>query len=272
MKRTTLPYCLAILILFWGSGITHAAFNHQVTWLKYSGSIALSGSSFLANPAFLPFQKHPSIGAGYARKFGLQELDHFVMSGCVPVGNYGIGIHISGFGRTLYTERECGIHAGGLITSNVASGIAVDWGQVQIKNYGSDHVWRVHAGVIYHCFPVSAGLSGKNLFSSKMDRFDGTPEKTLLLHANWQVSKSFSLTGNVVFEESFPPAWFTAISIPVWESIRLFTGYDTGARRILIGCNLAWATFSANTGYDHHPCLGWSQSYQLNWEPRHARE
>ncbi len=273
LTRAAIAIRICLHLLLAGGGLfapVYAAFDHIATDPFQIQNTHTTALAFPANPGLLSDHDGLAASVAFTRQWEMPELDRFELSGCGKLGTYGVGLHLRGFGRELYTEREGAIAVSHAVIPHLSGGVSLGFGQVRIDGYGVDNLFRSQFGVLYSRNAWQAGLALQNAVTAGMARFDGHPERRVLLHGRWSVTPTLALVGGAMLEAEIRTGWQAAITTQIWEQLALAAGYDTASERFRLGLLIALDRISASSNYDHHPWLGWSRSYRLMWSDTRA--
>ncbi|MCB2199967.1 hypothetical protein KQI63_11200 [bacterium] len=225
------------------------------------------------NPAAASFTDQFAFRIGYARPFGLKELDRIRLDLVYPFGARVAGLSLSSFGGELYSERQLSLSLSQR-SGPLAFGAALGHQQININNYGSDHAWFADAGLLLHLGMVQLGAGGTNLVSTTMERYgtDQVPRQGVV-SLRFLPDSRYALLLETQFEKYMPPAFHFGGEVEIYANLRARLGYDTATNRMHLGLGISVEGLMMDGSYDNHPYLGWTRAFGFGWGVRpHAAD
>lgn len=220
------------------------------------------------NPAGAALRSTWGVSSAFSRSFGLREFDRFRIDATGPAGPANAGVWFSSFGRELYSERAAGVSASTRLLGPVHAGAGISYGQVRVRNYGSDGFWSADLGLFAQVRSVSVGGSVLDVASTPLSDFgEHVPRRKAFLAASWRLDDRISLHLEAPFEQDHPAAIRAGVRARLFEALEVRAGYDSASERLHLGLAVYWRWFAAEGAYDHHPWLGWSEAFGVSWLP-----
>jgi len=228
----------------------------------------ISASARVLNPAAGSKLVTWNYSASFSRSFNLPEFDRFQMAAAGPFGKSTVGGWASGFGRTLYSERSAGINYSRPLYNELQGGIGLTYSQIQVKNYGSDFTFSGDFGLFWDDDHFTAGISVDNLLSLPMSKFaDTTLPSGIQASGIIPVGQTLRILAECAYLENHDVAIRGGAEVWILQPLALRIGYDSGTERVHLGMAINWQGWTGQGAYDHHPWLGWSNAFGLQWYP-----
>lgn len=273
-KRSIFHLVLLFALLTHIPGQSFAAFEERgnsVVGLGLGCSLAsdpFDPSARAWNPAAASQADRLAFRIGYARPYGLKELDQIRLDVVYPFGSRVVGLGVSSFGGELYSERQLSLSLSQRI-GPLAVGTAIGQQQINIDNYGDDHAWFADAGLLLDLTYVQLGAGATNLFSTTMERYgaDQVPSQGVV-SLRILLDPRYSLMLESQVEEFHAPAFHFGGEVELYPNVRARLGYDTAAKRMHLGLGLSVEGLLIDGSYDNHPYLGWTRAFGFGWGVR----
>jgi len=207
-----------------------------------------------------------AMSASFARSFNLQEFDRFQLAASAPLGSWTVGIWGSGFGHELYSERTAGLNLSYPIYQRLQVGLGISGTQVHVKNYGYDFGSSADLGLHWGWQRLNVGMVIQNVVSSEFVRFagNGAPRRGELAIRIVATSKLL-LFVDAIYEDDHDLGMRVGVEAWLFDPLAVRAGYDSSSDRLHLGLAIKWSGLCGQGAYDHHPWLGWSQAFGMQW-------
>ncbi|GBE30265.1 hypothetical protein BMS3Bbin04_01297 [bacterium BMS3Bbin04] len=233
----------------------------------------ISASARVLNPAAGSRLIAWNYSASFSRSFNLPEFDRFQLAAAGPFGRSTVGGWASGFGRTLYSERSAGMNYSHPLYHELQGGVGLTYSQIQVKNYGSDFTVSGDFGLFWDDDRFTAGISVNNFPSLPMSKFaDTTLPIGVQASGIIPVGQTVRVLAEIAYLENQDVAIRGGVEVWILPLLAIRMGYDSGTERVHLGLAIAWQGWTGQGAYDHHPWLGWSNAFGLQWYPALNRE
>ena len=150
--RPMKKYFIVVLLL-----IPFSLFAGDAHYLNGSRAMGMGGASLTLsdvwsvenNQAAMAFMDKPAGGLFYQNRFLLKELGIKGADIIYPLHNNAIGLNLTQYGYTAYSENKIGISFGQKLNENLAAGIQLNYGTTQLgEDYGKKSNFMVAAGIM----------------------------------------------------------------------------------------------------------------------------
>ena len=115
--------------------------------LADNGTMFQGISSIYTNPAGLVSISNYSFDVGYNRRYNLNELSTVSLAGAKKLGAGAIGVSISRFGYSAYSESKLGLSYARKLFSNLSIGAGFNMLNYSIRQYGNTSAFTFEFGV-----------------------------------------------------------------------------------------------------------------------------
>jgi len=277
-RKGIVPALLALLTIGAAHPVAYAAFEDRGPVPVSTGvggaqaGDALAFTSRSLNPSSGSWRKAWGLHAAWANRFGLAELSQMRVDVSGPLGGgWSAGAWGMGLGGAAYEERAAGLTLSKAAGNTFAVGIGFSWSGVRIDRYGSDGAVSLDAGITFRHRFADFGLAGSNLISGTLDRFGGSAvPRRIAFGFALPLDEGARILMDYLWSGDEPGALRAGLEIRVYGPIQLRTGWNGQTQQLAIGLGVGVGNWSANTAWDHHPYLGWSQGAGILWEPDHG--
>ena len=260
------------ILLFFSSGALLAGFENKDFGgrsLALSGSyvaLANSGWTIYSNPAGLTNLSAFETGIFYQEPFGLAELKNvgLMMAQNFSFGSVGFGLVQHGF--ELYKETLITASFAHQIADGFSAGYSFNLHQVSIKNYGQATSWSIDAGMLY--FPtewLNLGFSASNLTQSSIGNAEEVLPVVIRSGASVTLIKDIHVMAEIYKQSGYDTDHRFAIDFLIHPNISIYTGVGSQPNNLSGGFSLYYEQFQIDYAVSHHPDLGISSSFSLNF-------
>lgn len=232
-----------------------------------SGTALFNSGHLWLNPASVTESSHLSATVfSMPSPFQLPELSAHGIIIAGPVSDFGVAAGFHRFGSPLYLEQD-GVLAASLKTApGSAAGFAVHFSHLAIQEYGSAVAVQYDAGYIARVSPLFAfGVALRNITGAHVGSTDDIP-RTFSVGTALHLPTGIIVTADLVKDVRFPVAVRAGAELPVFGSIVIRTGMDSGTDRLFGGISFTVAPISAEYGIALHPELGMQHTFGIRIE------
>lgn len=115
--------------------------------LADNGTMFQGISSIYTNPAGLTSIENFALDVGYNRRYNLNELSTVSIGGAKNIGSGVMGVSVSRFGYSAYSESKIGLTYARKLMSNLSIGAGFDMLSYSIDQYGSTNKFTFELGL-----------------------------------------------------------------------------------------------------------------------------
>jgi hypothetical protein len=247
----------------------HSAAESALGLHLVSSATGLEGRSY--NPAAGSFSTARVCGGSYTRSFGLAELDEIRVEILHPADSWLLGGHATRLGGDLYSEQQATLTLSRRFGKTLAAGVSVRGLSVYVEGYDDNRAVSCDLGLLYRHRLFDAGVSITDAASTRLGTFGrNAVQRRIIASVMLPLESSFRMFFETLHQNETRPSVSFGFEIKPGERVTLRAGYESAGDRIHIGLALTMGGWSAGTGFNHHPRLGWSRTAGLTHGVSHA--
>ena len=222
--------------------------------------------AFLMNPALTAWAKATRLGIGYAKPFGIPELNLANLLTNATLGKFGVGGAVHSFGNQQYREMMVSANLSRTFLQNkISLGVNFHWYRITIAHYGSPaQAFGLDLGAFIHLSQsVSTGFS---LLNVNQPRLNGREEE-LPVVTTWGLAiRPADLVAVYLTLEKdrwYPVNLSLGVEASVTRFLVLQTGYQTNPTLPSLGLQFRHRWFAFYYALQYHFQLGATHSWGL---------
>ena len=231
------------------------------TFAAGDASVARQGEWFaFHNPALLASENKVSASAIYENRFSMKELSTQAISLACPTSLVNVGVAVSHFGYSNYSELLAGITFARTFDKWLTIGVQFNYYSVNFSNsVGSKGAVLAQIGLLSQVTPdFFVGFNAFNPTRQKVQYQDIVRDipSVFSLGVMYRFTDELKWLAQVDKEISSDPIWKTGFEYqPVSVFIVRIGGY--GAPFIpTLGAGVKWQNFNFDVNFERHPSLG----------------
>jgi hypothetical protein len=153
MIQRNRKFLFAILIiignsfLLTGQSSFFSAGGAHTMALADNGTMFQGISAIYTNPAGLASVDSFSLDVGYSQRYNLSELSTVSLGGAKNIGSGVIGVSVSRFGYSAYSESKIGLSYARKLFTNLSIGAGFDMLSYSLDQYGKTNKFTIELGV-----------------------------------------------------------------------------------------------------------------------------
>ena len=233
-----------------------------------NASVSLSDVwSVQNNQAGLGFIKEINAGVYYQNQFLLKELGTKAFAFAAPVKGGTVGVCVSNFGYTLYSQNKYGLAFGKSFGDKISAGIMMDYISTSIPEYGKRSSFVAEAGI--QAKPIknlTIGVHIFNLTRTKLADYNDERIPTIMrLGANYKFSEKVFValeTEKDIDKQAMVKAGLEYMPI---KELYLRVGVATNPSLSCFGIGINLKKFHLDLSSTYHSVFGFSPQIGLSY-------
>jgi len=240
---------------------------HSTRSIGQACSMSASPYSIISrydNPAGAGWRTDFGLSVDYYRRFELKELDSYNFIIFRPISGFGASLHGYRFGGDLYSIQSLSASISRISFKRLSTGIKFGKEQLQMKNYGEESRDFLEMGLLANFKQICIGLHTMNLMSTDFQRFTRDNSFSYRISILLKPNNFVELYSESVLYEETDPDFAFGITSQLTKRLQLRVGYHTTLETIHVGLGINSSGLCFDSGFYHHPDLGWSQAYGMS--------
>ncbi|MCS7076575.1 MAG: hypothetical protein NZ455_07700 [Bacteroidia bacterium] len=221
------------------------------------------------NPASVAGIDKYAFGAGFERRFLLQELQYAQLTSAIPVQKSTFIGTASTFGFDLYRETSVSLGCARTFYEKYHAGASLQIHNTAIgENYGSAYAYTLQMGMqINLSQKVVLGADVYNLTRSSIGRqFRERIPTVYSVGVSYQPNKNCLITTMVDKDVLFKPRWRAGIEYTFFKVLFARIGASTSPDMIYAGVGFLHKGFGIDLAMSYHTYLGFTPNLSLRLE------
>lgn len=225
-----------------------------------NSDVALANDVFTLfnNPSGLAQLNWREVGVYYSpAPFGLTELSNGYVAYQEPFSFGSLGIGAMTYGFDLYRESKILLGYSYNYENILFAGIAVNYHNFSIENYGSTGVFYFNlGGLVYILDELRWGFSTSNINRASVAGVDDQIPMVLSTGFSFDILSNFSLNFALEKDIRYNPSIQFGIDYDIIEYLSLRIGGSNDPSRFTTGIGINYSIFSLDYAFFTHPDLG----------------
>ena len=200
-----------------------------------------------------------------ARPFGIKELQYAGFSGVISRKNMSFGADLGYMGFELYKEMILILGAAYQFERiKIGASIGTEFVQVPEYGHGSNYV----IGFGYHALvteTLSLGGSINRISILESGDFKLNQQTSVLSGFKLSISSTVAVLGAIKIRDRLEPDWIWAVSMFLFQRIKLNAGFDYPKSQWLIGVTFNIKNIISGGILKNHPFMGWSHGFGMGY-------
>jgi hypothetical protein len=249
------------LLIFLLSNCTFAQVNAGARQIAISNSDVAQCNdvfSLFNNPAGLSQLNWREIGLYYSPSpFGLKELANGFFSYLEPTRYGAIAVGAMTYGFELYKENEICLGYSNRFEKNFFAGIAINYNNVFIKNYGNDNSISINLGcLVYLIDNLTWGFSYHNIARASYGKEKNQIPIVFQTGISYSPISNATLHGAIEKELEYPLSIRFGLEYFPIKYFYLRTGFSTEPDKVSGGIGIIYSFFELDYAVFNHQELG----------------
>jgi hypothetical protein len=230
-----------------------------------NSSIALSDPwSLFNNQAGLGWQRSYWGGVYQENRYFMKELSYSSLGGCIPVKPGTIGVGLTHFGFSQFSQSRFGLSYGMMLSRKVAAGVGLNYHRVHLAGeYGSAECITAEGGIIYQ--PLDKIAIGAHVFNpshSSLGRSQSLPAVFGIGLAYHPVDYVLiTLQGDDNTQSS--PTFRTGVEYSPVRSLSIRAGLSSNPMTLAFGLGWRVKAICFDLAFSYHAVLGYTPYISL---------
>ncbi len=248
-----------------GAGETHTGGSRSIA--MGSASVALSDFwSVYNNPAGSAWERKIKTGFSYENRFLIKELSHKTLGIILPLKPGNIGITVSHYGNSLYSEITAGVSFSRKFGNHFAAAVKLNYFRIQIaESYGNKNMVSFEVALFYKAGRnICLGLHVLNPYPVKIST---SPREYLPVVIKIGAAYTFSTSFLAILEaEKDLNSGLVVKAGGEYHFARSFyarIGFSTSPTSFSFGFGMEFGRLTFDIASAYHPVLGFSPSASL---------
>ncbi|MGB5528889.1 MAG: hypothetical protein WBQ32_02880 [Ignavibacteriaceae bacterium] len=252
-------FTLSLLFIF--SLLSYSQYNPGARQISLANSdVALANDVFslFSNPSGLAQLNWREVGVYYSpAPFGLTELSNGYVAYHEPLSFGSVAVGGMTYGFDLYRESKVLLGYSYNYNNIFFTGVAVNYHNFSIKNYGSTGVFYINlGGLVYILDELRWGFLIANINKATVADIDDQIPMVLSTGFSFNILENFSLNFSLEKDIRYNPSVQFGIDYDIIEYLSLRIGASNEPSRFTAGLGINYSIFSLDYAFFTHPDLG----------------
>lgn len=252
-------FTLSLLFIF--SLLSYSQYNPGARQISLANSdVALANDVFslFTNPSGLAQLNWREVGVYYSpAPFGLTELSNGYVAYHEPLSFGSVAVGGMTYGFDLYRESKVLLGYSYNYNNIFFTGVAVNYHNFSIKNYGSTGVFYINlGGLVYILDELRWGFLIANINKATVADIDDQIPMVLSTGFSFNILENFSLNFSLEKDIRYNPSVQFGIDYDIIEYLSLRIGASNEPSRFTAGLGINYSIFSLDYAFFTHPDLG----------------
>lgn len=250
------------------------AFNSEPEKFPGARSSGLSNStialtdpwSVFNNQAGLGWQRNYWAGVYHENRYFLNELSYSSIGGCIPVKPGTLGVGITHFGYSQFSQSRFGLSYGMMLSKTISAGIGINYHMIRLANgYGSSECVTGEGGIIYQ--PLDEIAIGAHVFNPSRSSFGDKQnlQTTFGIGIAYRPVESITILVQGDDNTLTSPVVRTGLEYSPVKRLCFRAGVSSAPMSLSFGLGWITKSISFDLAFSYHRVLGYTPYISLSY-------
>jgi len=218
------------------------------------------------NQAGLGWQRNYWAGVYHENKYLVKELSYSSFGGCIPVKPGTLGIALTHFGYSQFSQSQFGLSYGMMLSKTIAAGIGINYHSIHLANgYGSTSTITAEVGIIYQ--PLEKITIGAHVFNPTRSSLGSSQN----LSTSFGIGLAYRPVDYILItlqgddNTQSNPIFRTGIEYSPVKSISIRAGMSSKPMSLAFGFGWKVKAIRFDLAFSYHEVLGYTPYLSLSY-------